>query len=229
MLGGLHQVHQEDVSYSRQFLRKYWRESHGEIDETNSPNTCLDVGAGIGRVSKNVLINVFPRLVVDFLEPNQDFCKRAMKDLPRVNLRNLFCTVAQNFSVTVDQERQPQANVDEHVLLHVATKKHQWVLAEPYDLIWIQWAILYVEDSALIHMLSEFGSIGSRHLVIKCNTTRGDVEHLDEEDGSIIRSEKQVRMILHQSGWKVLHHTKESYRGFEDLFPVHTFGCVREA
>jgi protein N-terminal methyltransferase len=88
-------------------------------------STIKDCGAGIGRITKNLLVNLFEN--VDILEQCPSFVEKAKTELsssPKV--KNFYCSGMQEFSF----ERK-------------------------YDLIWIQWVIGHLTDSDFVSFFAK--------------------------------------------------------------------------
>lgn len=106
---------------SRAFLEKLFQSE-------NPPNRtyALDCGAGIGRVTKHLLADIFD--YVDILEQNPLFLEEAKSYIgPEFahKIREYFPVAVQNF--------QPEEN--------------------KYDVIWAQWIMEYLTDEHVIHFL----------------------------------------------------------------------------
>ncbi|KAI0982094.1 hypothetical protein GJ496_005395, partial [Pomphorhynchus laevis] len=89
MLQGFSSVHRADIKCSNLFLTML-----SKIISLNRDGRVLDVGCGIGRVSKNVLLNHFQ--FVDLLDPIDKFVKEADRQLGYDKNRRLFCYRAQD-------------------------------------------------------------------------------------------------------------------------------------
>lgn len=160
VLGGFAHVSPADIQGSEAFftrvskLRPAWRR-----------DVAVDCGAGIGRVSKFLLLPHFEH--VDLVEQSPrllqsvpQYVGRANSDVARV--RSLFCMGLQDF------EPEPAS----------------------YDLVWIQWVSSHLTDADFVrflqrckHALRPHGWIG-----VKENTLlHGEPYELDKEDSSITR------------------------------------------
>lgn len=121
VLGGFGFVSQTDIQGSRQFLKQLFQSK-------NPPGKsyALDCGAGIGRISKFLLTDIFNQ--VDLVEQNAAFLEQAKnylkpKSLPKIG--KFYSVGLQNFV--------PET--------------------EKYDVIWIQWVIGHLVDEDLVSFL----------------------------------------------------------------------------
>jgi len=115
MLGGLGVLHSADVNDSKRFIARWYQE------DTDSLSLAMDVGAGIGRVSENVLLHFFKSVSV--LESDERFIEQA-KD--RLNNRLLAA---------------------HHMRLQCYKSCED---TNKYNLIWIQWVLMYASDGMLL-------------------------------------------------------------------------------
>lgn len=79
----------------------------------------LDVGAGIGRVSRDLLLNFFDK--VSLLECTESFIEKARENIPADRIDKIFPFTMQEFRAQEEDYGK-------------------------YDLIWIQWVIIYASD-----------------------------------------------------------------------------------
>ncbi|CAH2316332.1 N-terminal Xaa-Pro-Lys N-methyltransferase 1 [Pelobates cultripes] len=109
MLGGYGHISSIDLSGSKKFLQRFIRDGSHKIGTSYA----LDCGAGIGRITKRLLLPVFKS--VDMVDITDDFLSKAKsylgEDAKRIG--NFYCCGLQEFT--------PEPN--------------------RYDLIWIQWVI----------------------------------------------------------------------------------------
>lgn len=121
MLGGFGSVSNLDIQTSKAFLQKLF------VSEPRpGRDHALDCGAGIGRISKHLLLPLFDR--VDMLEQCERFVQKAKEYIgPR-----LFRKVGNIFAVGLEEFASDGTT---------------------YDVIWIQWVVAYVDDDALVEFL----------------------------------------------------------------------------
>jgi len=93
MLGGFAQISKPDIDGSLSFLEEFFQGKHGTglVKKTRA----LDCGAGIGRITKNLLVPVFEK--VDLLEQNPAFVERAKQLLSGGKVENFYCSSLHTF------------------------------------------------------------------------------------------------------------------------------------
>jgi len=164
MLGGYGHVSDKDEAGSIKYIKALKLDSAG---------VALDVGAGIGRVTKNVLLQCFAK--ADLLEANADFSKKARTYVGNENLDNIFTLGMEEF--TPEEGR--------------------------YALIWIQWCIIYLTDDDLVAFLQRCakglapgGMIGIKDNV--CSAAMGF--EVDNTDNSVTRSDQHYKSLFSRAG-----------------------------
>lgn len=146
-------------------------------------NRALDCGAGIGRVSKRLLLPLFA--TVDMVELNQDFLNEAPnylgKDAEKVE--RFICCGLQDF--TPDPQR--------------------------YDLIWCQWVLGHLIDADLVAFFKrcKTGLTPNGLICIKENIAPTDEAEFDEVDSSWCRSWKDIVKLIKESGLKIVKEQKQ--------------------
>lgn len=161
----------------------------------------LDCGAGIGRITKNLLTKIFEE--VDMVELNQAFLDQARTSYlgsPAVTkVKNYFCSGLQDFT--------PQTG--------------------HYDVIWCQWVLGQLRDDHLVAFfkrckqgLSENGVI-----VLKENIGSGEAPDFDTADSSYCRPRDHLVKLVKEAGLEILKETKEN-RFPSELYEVRSFMCV---
>lgn len=118
MLGGFDYLADMDIKGSKMFLNKL---------KTSLPGSSLvlDVGAGIGRVSKDLLLNFFDK--VSLLECTQSFIVKARETIPCDKIDKIFPVTMQEFKAEEEDFGK-------------------------FDLIWIQWVIIYASDGTILRL-----------------------------------------------------------------------------
>ena len=156
----------------------------------------LDCGAGIGRVTKRLLLPLFD--TVDMVEVNQKFLDSAPKFIAEQSARveNYFCSGLQEFI--------PQ---DNH-----------------YDIIWCQWVLGHLTEEHLINFFHRCrkGLRADGMIMIKENVAATDDDEFDEKDSSFTRSKKSLTDIILKSGLTIIKEQKQ--KGFpKGLYEVYIF------
>lgn len=121
MLGGFGYISQTDIQGSKTFLNQIFR-----MPDAPSKAYAVDCGAGIGRITKNLLVHVFER--VDLVEQNAAFLEKARQFIGtshKEKLGELYAVGLQNF-VPADAK---------------------------YDVIWCQWVMGHLKDDDFIEFL----------------------------------------------------------------------------
>lgn len=120
MLGGFGYISETDIKGSKMLLKHLFNSKNPPGKEY-----ALDCGAGIGRITKYLLTDIFNK--VDMVEQNHVFLEKAKIYLGHKidKVVNYFPTGLQTF--------------------HPPFKK--------YDVIWIQWVLGHLTDTDLVHFL----------------------------------------------------------------------------
>lgn len=214
MLGGFTNVNTVDAEESRELLKKILNQT--QFDSANQPLRVLDCGAGkirviqgelfinilinlgIGRVSKYVLSHFFDS--IDLLEQNENFLQQSKNYMGAKysKVKNLFSQGIQDF--------QPLPDVK-------------------YNCIWLQWCVGYVTDADFVCFLEKCLQILtiSGFIVIKDNVTRTDECIVDEEDGSVARSDKALRNIFAQVSQLQIKCIVKQKKMPKGLYPVKMY------
>ncbi|XP_062844916.1 N-terminal Xaa-Pro-Lys N-methyltransferase 1 [Trichomycterus rosablanca] len=190
MLGGYGSISSIDISGSKKFLQKFLGEGNGKT----RPGCALDCGAGIGRITKRLLLPLFR--TVDLVDVTQSFLDQARTYLGEdgKKVENYFCSGLQDF--------QPQPN--------------------RYDIIWIQWVIGHLTDDHLVDFLRRCrGALRPDGLVVIKDNVAYEGVVPDEVDSSVCRDLSCLRSIVARAGLSVIHD--EQQQNFpEEIYQVHT-------
>ncbi|OMJ94234.1 hypothetical protein SteCoe_2725 [Stentor coeruleus] len=168
VLGGSDDIHEPDIRESSAFLEEV-------CGKYNVPrHIALDCGAGIGRVTKFLLLNQFD--AVDLLEQCTKFIDFAKVFVSSNKIRNYFNTGAQNFE-----------SEEKYDVIWV-----QWVLSQLTD------------DDLFNFLTKIKGNLSPQGMIFfKENTKRkGFIVHKD--DFSVTRCEKVLKHAFNKAGLKVL-------------------------
>ncbi|KAI5069928.1 hypothetical protein GOP47_0014271 [Adiantum capillus-veneris] len=202
VLGGYGHVNDRDVAASDGFIL----EILPEATRLSKHLVALDCGAGVGRVTKNLLLRHFHE--VDLVEPVSHFLEAAKDSLMTVSPSSSVFGRAINFYCKPLQEFIPKAN--------------------RYDMIWVQWCIGHLTDRDLVEFFKR-AKVGLRpygFFVVKENTTKHGFL-VDKDDNSITRSDAYYRDLFEQAGLFLLKTKMQ--KGFpKELFPVRMYALTTE-
>ena len=198
MLGGFARISTRDLKGSAEFVRHIKSKIQPVLKLTSDENagvpTCAcECGAGIGRVSKGLLLPLGISQC-DLVEPSPRLISSAPEYLGSdASKCRFFCTGLQDF--------QPKA--------------------DSYDIIWMQWMIGYLTDDDLVMFLQRCVAALRKGgiVVIKDNTCSQEAFVVDRDDASTTRSLPYIIAIAQLAGLRVVHQQFQD--GFpEDIFPV---------
>ena len=198
VLGGFASLSKRDLEGSAAFVRelqstrpalKLTREENG-----GAPTRACECGAGIGRVSKGLLLPL-GITQCDLVEPSPRLISAAPDYIGNE------CSSKCRYFCTGLQEFEPAENA--------------------YNLIWIQWVIGYLTDDDLVAFLQRC-AVGLRPgglIIIKDNTCEEEAFIVDRDDASTCRSLPYVLEIAVIAGLRVVYQrVQEEFP--EDIFPV---------
>lgn len=173
MLGGLGDLSEPDVAASHAFLDEL------VVPAMRQGRRALDVGAGIGRVTKHLLLPA-GYAPVDLLEANARFLEVASSSVGPVGLGECFCTPMSQFEFG----------------------------AKEWDLIWIQWVAIYLHDKDFVDFFHRCAQAliqdPCSFVVLKENVLPGDrAPEPDHSDASVTRSDRHLKRLWRRAGLKV--------------------------
>lgn len=185
VLGGLGHLSPSDLKGSRAFVDSL------TFPSTSSTVAC-ECGAGIGRVTKGLLLDVCDRC--DLVESSE----RLLYSSPDfIGERSSRC----RFYCNSLQEWEP------------AAKK--------YTLIWIQWVLCYLTDVDIVAFLTRcrLALVEGGYIVLKENTCADEHFIVDVDDASVTRSVEYWLDLIDKAGLKVVKQTWQDDFP-DDIFPV---------
>jgi len=222
VLGGFAPLSPLDLQASRRFCQAL-QEQHGKVlrknnDDSNNPapkQYACEMGAGIGRVTKGLLmpLQVFDQ--VDLVEP----CQHLLTAAPDY----IFAEDADDFVSSSTTCR------------YYCSTLQDWQPPERYSytLIWIQWVFCYLTDTDAIAFLKRCRDAlePSRGvIVLKENScgTDGETDDfvLDLDDASVTRSIRYLLYLADQAGLELVHMEREQADLPKDNFPVPTMALA---
>ncbi|XP_064542517.1 alpha N-terminal protein methyltransferase 1 [Drosophila montana] len=191
MLGGLGYINAIDIQGSKIFLREL---------KVPGKKLALDCGAGIGRVSCNLLIPLFE--TVDLVEQDAAFAEKARElctseAVRRNSLGEIYNLGLQEFSPT-----------------------------SKYDLIWSQWVLGHLTDPDLVAFFRRMRlslQLGA-YFCIKENVSTSKEIIKDDEDSSVTRPLNLYERFLKEAGFRIVRKVRQ--QNFpKGLFPVYMIAC----
>ncbi|KAF2192245.1 hypothetical protein K469DRAFT_730857 [Zopfia rhizophila CBS 207.26] len=219
MLGGYPQTSRIDLQGSSNFLTKLRRGRQRNSKEALPPlSRVADCGAGIGRITKGLLMGV--ARMVDVVEPVQKFTDELVA------------------SLEPEQERKEgQTQIGEVINLAL----QDWTPeAGAYDLIWNQWCLGHLTDAQLVAYLLRCKDglvkldptaqgMTDSWIVVKENMSSDSKKKdiYDDQDSSVTRTDDKFRKLFKEAGLKIV--ATELQRGFpKELFPVRMYALRPE-
>jgi len=173
MMGGLAEISKKDLRASHDFL-KYFLDGKCPGRKATGNGRALDCGAGIGRITTNLLLPLFN--TVDLVEQNNSFVEEAKKSITGDNIGHFYCSGLQNFQF-----------VEHYDIIWV-----QWVIGHLHD----SDLISFINNCKVA--LKPNGL-----LCIKDNTCEHGFV-MDKEDSSITRSDEHLRALFKLAGMAVV-------------------------
>ncbi|KAI3405124.2 hypothetical protein KGF56_002080 [Candida oxycetoniae] len=196
VLGGFGEqtaVPKVDIVGSLTFLRRL---SSRMICPAGEMKYTIDMGAGIGRITRDVLWKVSDK--IDLLEPVVPFVKEMAKELVEVEKLGKLGEI---YNIGMQD----------------------WIPDKKYWMIWCQWCVGQLPDEALVQFwqkcrdaLMENGT-----LIVKENIA--PVEDIfDDTDSSVTRTDSKFRQLFSQAGFKLI--ATDVQRGMpKELYPVRMY------
>lgn len=188
VLGGFAKISDCDLAGSKLFLR----ELQSRVVDFSKGAAC-ECGAGIGRVTKGLLLDLNPTQV-DVVEASSRLLCESPEYIGDEGAKKcrFYCTGLQDWNVPENR----------------------------YSLIWIQWVLCYLTDHDVVEFLKRCakGLIPGGVIVLKENTCGGDDTFVvDTDDASVCRSLDYWLNLVEVAGLKVI------YQKMQDDFPDELF------
>lgn len=182
MLGGFSNTRlpRIDITGSRVFL------AHPLIKRrlaASSYNRAVDCGAGIGRITKNLLTKLFA--VTDLVDPIESFSKQVTEG-EYLKAEREDGKIGQVFTMGLQQFNPEKGK---------------------YSLIWNQWCLGHLTDIDLIEYFKRCreGIVPDGGVVVVKENLASREDNFDALDSSFTRTEKTLRDIFKRAGLKVIH------------------------
>lgn len=180
----------------------------GQLSPSTFPNAprdmpadqkiALDVGAGIGRVSRDVISKFCPE--VDILEPALPLIEKAKEIESVVKVRNYFPVGLQEL---------------------VFPEYHYWV-------VWCQWCLGQAPDEVVVRFLEKCSEHLQKGgiIIVKENNATGANDIFDPTDSSVTRTHEKFKQLFAKAGLRVLLSSLQ--RGLpKDLYPVRLYALSK--
>ncbi|XP_050307160.1 N-terminal Xaa-Pro-Lys N-methyltransferase 1-B [Anthonomus grandis grandis] len=193
MLGGFSEISTTDIHSSKTLLKQLFTSTKQPLGR----GYALDCGAGIGRITKFLLSDLFDR--VDMVEQNPQFLESAKKYLGKTILEK---KIGQMFPVGL-QDFRPEPG--------------------KYDVIWCQWVLGHLTDEDFVAFFErcKLGIKPKGVIIVKENISSGQVE-VDTTDSSVTRPMGLLRELFDKAGLDCCRMVKQL--GFpKGLFTVYMF------
>ncbi|KAK7205867.1 alpha-N-methyltransferase NTM1 [Myxozyma melibiosi] len=157
-----------------------------------------DVGAGIGRVTRDVLTQVCDK--VDLVEPVIPFADQIAVELAHAGAAEKLGDV------------------------HRVGMQDFFPAKNSYMLVWCQWCLGQLKDTDLVAFLVRCSEalVEGGLIFVKENNTSTDEDEFDSTDSSVTRSDSSFRSIFHMAGLELL--VTEIQHGLPaGLYPVRSY------
>ncbi|KAJ3292276.1 hypothetical protein HK104_005406 [Borealophlyctis nickersoniae] len=184
MLGGFGSLTAPDVACSKRFIDEFVNGKKDAAGNVVVPprigrDLACDCGAGIGRVSKYFLLDIFAK--VDLVEQNAKFLEEAKGAF----LGGEWKGRVEKFLPVGLQSFVPEEG--------------------RYDLIWCQWVLSHLSDEDLVAFLQRCKKgVKSNGLIgVKENVTSSGAD-IDSDDSSVTRSDAILKGLFEQAGLRIV-------------------------
>lgn len=171
MLGGFANLHKPDIKCSKAFINNLKAKNF-----LVNTNRVADCGAGIGRVTRHLLLPIFKNVVM--VEPVAELLEKSIS------------YVGGNGNVT----RMQVGLQNFHPELY------------SFDMIWIQWCSGHLTDTDMVNFLCRCvdGLTENGVIVFKDNLSAQEESEFDSEDSSWTRPEELVLQIFERAGLRIV-------------------------
>mmetsp|Transcript_31072 Transcript_31072/g.41079 ORF Transcript_31072/g.41079 Transcript_31072/m.41079 type:complete len:350 (+) Transcript_31072:46-1095(+) len=193
VLGGFPELSEPDIRDNNQFLDEVIK-----IRPELQFEKAADCGAGVGRLTRDFLLDRFQR--VDLVEQSPRLTKAAPDFIgERADQCRFFCLGLQDY-------KPPAGSL---------------------DCVWTQWVVGHLTDVDFVNYLKRCkqslkpGGV----LIVKDNCCEDEAFVVDSDDSSVTRCPLYMRSLFQNAGLTVLLQRQQ--RGFpSDLYPVHMFCLI---
>lgn len=198
VLGGFGEqtpVPKVDIVGSLTFLRKL----SSRMSSGDQPKYTIDMGAGIGRITRDLLWKVSDK--VDLLEPVKPFVEQMPAELQQVQSLG---KLGQIYDIGMQE----------------------WVPDKKYWLIWCQWCVGQLPDDVLVEFWKTCrGALVENGTIIVKENIAPIEDVFDETDSSVTRTDKKFRELFIRAGLKLI--ASDVQKGLpKELYPVRMY-CLK--
>ncbi|KAM3965276.1 N-terminal Xaa-Pro-Lys N-methyltransferase 1 [Aphomia sociella] len=190
VLGGFGHISDIDIDGSRDFLNKILT-----LEKHPASNLALDCGAGIGRITEQLLIPQFEK--VDLVDQDEKVISTAKQ--------------------LIGEDNASLGTVYKIGLQHFKPQKR-------YNVIWCQWVLGNLNDYDLIAFLERCSNslADNGMIIVKENITSSNEIEYDEDDSSVTRSCELMQKIFHEAQLDIVRCDVQTNFP-EDIYPVYMF------
>ncbi|KAK7937937.1 uncharacterized protein PG986_014805 [Apiospora aurea] len=210
MLGGFPSISTVDLRGSRAFLVKL---GIGKTQGLHKVERTLEGGAGIGRITKGLLIDISQ--TVDVVEPIAKFTEELSQTPGIGQIHNMgleeWPPSSPSTTTTTDADSP-------------SSPSHK------YNLIWLQWCLGHLTDTQLVAFLrrccdvlvSSSASSPAPAIVVKENNATSATDLFDDLDSSVTRTDEKYRALFRKAGLRLVR--TELQNGLpKGLYPVRMY------
>lgn len=195
VLGGFGHISDIDINGSKAFLEKVFA-----LETPPGTELALDCGAGIGRVTKHLLMPRFDK--VDLLEQEPKFINAAKQSIGENNAKL-------------------------GSIYHDGIQRFKFDKSKKYDIIWCQWVLSHINDKDIVGFFNRCRSAIKDNgvVVVKENINSVNETVFDEDDSSITRPVGHMIQLFKDASFEVV--LTEVQAGFpKDIYSVLSFLLV---
>lgn len=198
VLGGYGALTPMDIKGSRKFIQQL-----KDMDSLFHLHSAADCGAGIGRITKHLLVDLFDH--VDLVEQSVRLINASSRYIGEEIATKKVTCICQGL-----QDFAPKAN--------------------SYDLIWIQWVIGHLTDLDFIAFFKRCinGLTSHGFVVLKDNCAFNWTFVVDKDDYSVARCVEYIRMLIDLADCEIVHEVLQ-HEFPDELYPVRMFAIRKKA
>lgn len=183
-----------DIIGSNAFLHQLYKMASSFGSTPQQERYAVDIGAGIGRVTKNLLSKHAYK--VDLVDPVQKFVEEAKRSLEQEISNGLIG----QYYTTGMQDFEPERS--------------------KYWLIWCQWCVGHLPDAKLVEFFQRCaaGLQPGGIIVVKENNSP-DEDQYDDVDSSVTRTDGKFKVLFEQADLELIYSKRQPSMP-KEVFPV---------